>query len=182
MTKTRIASEICPSDVPAIQAHTWSGVAYDNYIVNYGTWLSDNGGRPGHGDLSWCDLHGRLHSLRGRHDARPQRLSDITDGTSNTLLMAEILQGQYNAATGNSDVRGITWWGSGTGFMTYLRPNDTNPDVMWGSGWCNPLPPNAPCTSADPNTTRTFAARSRHAGGVNVCFGDGELPLHWQRH
>jgi prepilin-type processing-associated H-X9-DG protein len=99
------------------------------------------------------------------------RLTDITDGTTNTLMFAELIQGH------GGDLRGLFWWGSGAEFHTYLRPNDSNPDVVWADfSWCNPNPPNPPCTTYQGGTNwRTFAARSRHASGVNVALCDGTV-------
>lgn len=68
------------------------------------------------------------------------------------------------------------WWGSGAGFQTYLKPNDTNPDVTWSStAWCNPNPPNPPCTTYSGSIWRTWAVRSRHSSGANVSMCDGSV-------
>ncbi|HEV3257320.1 MAG TPA: DUF1559 domain-containing protein [Gemmataceae bacterium] len=96
-------------------------------------------------------------------------LTAITDGTSNTLMAAETVQGT------SGDYRGFTWWGGAAGFTTYLTPNSPLPDVMEGGG-CGAIPPNPPCT---PTTTfaypRMIAARSRHTNGVNVAMCDGSV-------
>jgi prepilin-type processing-associated H-X9-DG protein len=85
--------------------------------------------------------------------------------------LAEVIQGQ------RKDVRGFPWWGDGASFTTALRPNDSNPDLVTHS-YCDGNPPNPPanCTGQnDPSgyPIRAFAARSRHAQGVNVSFCDG---------
>jgi prepilin-type processing-associated H-X9-DG protein len=117
----------------------------------------------------------------------PQRLSDITDGSSNTLMLAEVVQGQ------RIDLRGFTWWSDGAAFVTSLRPNDSNPDVVTHPDFCDSYPPNPPANCVGINTAdgyaiRVFAARSRHSGGVQVSFCDGSCkfiadsidPLTWQ--
>ena len=86
-------------------------------------------------------------------------------------MLAEVVQGQ------RKDVRGFTWWGDGGTFETSLRPNDSNPDLVTHS-YCDGNPPNPPanCTGTTDSSgypIRAFGARSRHSGGVNVCFCDG---------
>jgi prepilin-type processing-associated H-X9-DG protein len=98
-----------------------------------------------------------------------KKVTEITDGTSNTLMASETIQGTAG------DYRGFTWWGGAAGFTTYLTPNSTLPDVMEGAG-CGAIPPMPPCT---PTTTfaypRMVAARSYHTGGVNVALCDGSV-------
>jgi prepilin-type N-terminal cleavage/methylation domain-containing protein len=53
-------------------------------------------------------------------------IQSISDGTSNTLCVAEVLQGRGN------DLRGFTWWGGAAGFVTNMLPNSSEPDVVTG--------------------------------------------------
>jgi len=95
------------------------------------------------------------------------KFTDMTDGLSNTLLMAEVLQGQ------GSDLRGFMWWGDAAGFSTYAPPNTSTPDQIYTTGYCNNQPAqNLPCSGAG---GATFFSRSRHTGGVNVALGDGSV-------
>jgi prepilin-type processing-associated H-X9-DG protein len=98
-------------------------------------------------------------------------LPTIQDGTSNTLMAAEIIQGQA------SDLRGFSWWGGASGFTTWSAPNANEPDVLMG-GTCNVAATwNIPCTTiSTPTRPRMIAARSRHSpGGVQVVFCDGHV-------
>jgi len=102
---------------------------------------------------------------------KQQTITSISDGTSNTLMASEIIQG-----TGESnDLRGLTWWGGSAGFTTYLTPNTSLPDVLTG-GICGPVPPNPPCTDTSTITyPRMIAVRSCHSGGVNAAMCDGSV-------
>jgi prepilin-type N-terminal cleavage/methylation domain-containing protein/prepilin-type processing-associated H-X9-DG protein len=99
---------------------------------------------------------------------RPIPIAEITDGTSNTLMASEALQGRGN------DLRGFTWWGGAAGFTTYMAPNSNEQDVVTG-GICEPTTnPNMPCTTVSTAARpRLMGARSLHPGGVNVAMCDG---------
>ena len=106
---------------------------------------------------------------------RPRRITELNDGTSNTLCVAEVLR----APSGGSDIRGFMWWGGSAGFTTYQTPNNSAAtDVMTGGGCGNqPSTPPFPCT-ADPSTAtfpRAQYARSKHTGGINAAMCDGSV-------
>jgi prepilin-type N-terminal cleavage/methylation domain-containing protein/prepilin-type processing-associated H-X9-DG protein len=104
-----------------------------------------------------------------------RKISSITDGTSNTLCVSEVIIGPSSG-----DYRGFSWWGGAAGFTTYQTPNnDAATDVMTGAG-CGgapyPNPPRMPCTTTSTSTLpRMQLARSRHTGGVNAAFCDGSV-------
>jgi prepilin-type N-terminal cleavage/methylation domain-containing protein/prepilin-type processing-associated H-X9-DG protein len=164
----------CTSDTPAPTGETWpgngNGCSYHNYGVNFGNTAVE--------ELAAITpmpvYNGVTFQGAPFYGGKPQKLTTITDGTSNTLMLAEFIQGRRTGGSG--DLRGLTWWGSGAGFMTYLRPNDTNPDIVWSdASWCNSSTPNPPCSFYVGAPVRTYAARSRHEGGVNVALCDGSI-------
>jgi prepilin-type processing-associated H-X9-DG protein len=113
------------------------------------------------------DRFGKYGPDAGQPQASLGQMSSA-DGSSNTLMLSEVIQGQGN------DLRGFSWWGGGTGFTTWSAPNANQPDMIMG-GNCNAVATGAPCTTVSNNDRpRMMAARSRHAGGgVNTVMCDG---------
>jgi prepilin-type N-terminal cleavage/methylation domain-containing protein/prepilin-type processing-associated H-X9-DG protein len=166
----------CPSDIPALPSgKTYQNCSYHNYAANGGNTAVGDSTTNTSMDVqpTW---NGYVYGGAPFRFNQPQRLTDITDGTSNTLMLAEVIQGQ------GMDVRGYTWWGDAGVFVTSLLPNDPSGDYV-NHTWCNPNPPNPPAqaSSCGSFTTtagyqvRAFAARSRHTGGVNVALCDGSV-------
>lgn len=172
VTTRKISMLQCKSDMVAESNETWNGTSYHNFAINFGNTAVGEGGATGRDVYPVQTYNGVTFAEAPFYQGNPQKISNITDGSSNTIMVAEVIQGH------KQDLRGLVWWGSGAGFMTYLRPNDTNPDVTWSTlrPWCNPDPPNPPCTTYQGGTNwRTFASRSRHVGGVNLAMCDGSV-------
>jgi prepilin-type N-terminal cleavage/methylation domain-containing protein/prepilin-type processing-associated H-X9-DG protein len=182
VTSQRLTLFTCPSDIPAAnKTGTYNGATYNitqhNYLVNVGNVDYAQGG-----DGPLPDTPPGLQFLGAPFSRNKQyNLTQITDGTSNTLMLAEIRQGQASGT--DLDFRGLTWWAEGSGFTTYRTPNSPDVDhIANGSGAPGCVPPaqnplNAPCQAhpkPDPNWN-AFAARSRHTGGVNVTLCDGSV-------
>ena len=95
-------------------------------------------------------------------------LDMVTDGTSNTVAISEVIQGPDNT----NDVRG-TWWGFFGAHHTHMRaPNSPLPDQVWSS-LCSSA--KVPCQPSTCWSTFIIAARSYHPGGVNVALADGSV-------
>jgi prepilin-type N-terminal cleavage/methylation domain-containing protein/prepilin-type processing-associated H-X9-DG protein len=103
--------------------------------------------------------------------------ADITDGTSNTLMMLEVRQ-TPSPNTTVLDRRGRVWNDDSACYQvsTTLTPNSSAPDFSACQN--NPVP-NTPCinggVSGPDNSQFYMAARSLHPGGVNASFCDGSV-------
>jgi prepilin-type N-terminal cleavage/methylation domain-containing protein/prepilin-type processing-associated H-X9-DG protein len=104
-------------------------------------------------------------------------ISDIKDGTSNTMAVVEYLKGIDSPP----DVRGDFWTtraGTQLLFVT-LGPNSASPDVEIEyfcpfSGTHNQPLANLPCTQGTDDASYA-SPRSRHPGGVHAVFCDGSV-------
>jgi len=102
------------------------------------------------------------------------RIEEITDGTTHTLLLAEIIPGH------DCTIRGAHSYDEGPVFMQDYTPNDRTADMV---RWCDPRdqpPGRAPCDWSSGNRgslTRLnmvlHTSRSMHPGGVTVGLCDG---------
>lgn len=157
VVSTRLGAMTCPSDRPNTPIAT---ITSHNYAVNHGNTTYTQGTYNG------VAFGGAPFGFNPTY--RASALSDIRDGTSSTLLVAEVVQG-----TG-SDLRGFTWWGDNSNFTAHYPPNSSIPDRIYTGVYCVNQPiDNLPCavsTAADP---ARVGARSRHTGGVQAVFCDG---------
>lgn len=146
----------CPSD---LDNRPFSSLTNHNYMVNFGNTSFTQG-----------TVNGVTFEGAPFGSNKCYKMRDAVDGTSNTLLMAEVLQGQ------GSDLRGFGWWGDASQFTTYLGPNSNLPDRIYTAGYCNNLPiQNLPCAVSTTANPTMFGSRSRHVGGVQVLLMDGSV-------
>ena len=150
----------CPSD-PAMPKQSIGQGFHASYIACHGSGYATPTADP-----RGIGLDGVFYGLS------KVRITDIADGTSNTVMVSELLQGD-DAIGGGNDVRGRLWntIHSGTTFTTLYPPNSTIGDNVMG--YCGAVP-GAPCGSQ--SITNSFSlARSKHTGGVNVARADGSV-------
>lgn len=181
---TYIPAFLCPSDrrFPATATGRESGKGC-NYAGSMGV------------SLSWSNNTTQNGMFRRTMETR---MADVTDGTSNTIMLSEMLSGDMDNRT----------YRVGEPCMTASGPGSTNPSVVatWaatnclpashlssnGGNWMAPLPTQTIfSTVATPNwqyptcqwspsgyasdRDGVYPARSRHPGGVNVTFVDGSV-------
>jgi prepilin-type N-terminal cleavage/methylation domain-containing protein/prepilin-type processing-associated H-X9-DG protein len=134
-----------------------------NYVVNWGN--------QKHGDGEVLFGIAPFSIPSGSKKGRITDLGDVTDGTSQTLMMSETIR----ALTSDEDHRGDFMNNEGHfRFQTSLTPNTSAPDVIRDGFFARP--PDVPFDPLMPAVTGAFieaAARSRHPGGVNASFCDG---------
>jgi prepilin-type N-terminal cleavage/methylation domain-containing protein/prepilin-type processing-associated H-X9-DG protein len=160
VTTVRLPTLTCPSDVN--QVDPGNRIVYYNYAANFGNTTYDQD-RQG----AALDPYLGVPFLKAPFSPRvAHAFKEITDGLSNTLLVAEVRQAVPGASP-PYDRRGWIWFGSATHFETFYGPNSASADVV--TYGCNPTP-GLPCVHGN---TDVLASRSRHAGGVNVALCDG---------
>ena len=182
VTATKIAVFQCPSDRDIIFQITPSYVngllsgpesTKGNYVVSWGNtqW-----------DQSDITVNGVLIPYRKSpfgHFGNVS-LASLTDGTSNTVVMGEILQGQ------RYDIRGVIWQSiaGGSHFMSRFPPNSstdvygvaTRGDMLNQVIFCvNEPVQGLPCVGGIGDRRAFAGVRSRHPGGVNILMGDGSV-------
>jgi prepilin-type N-terminal cleavage/methylation domain-containing protein/prepilin-type processing-associated H-X9-DG protein len=202
VTSSRINAYMCPSDGNNTRTSGIGtpNVTSQNYVANFGNICMQQGVMNGTTFTPSMTINGITYPFLGApftdigspvaDIAAGSGLSTsvssvdfnaITDGLSNTMLVSEVLVGVTGT---NYDLRGFSWWAYGGTYSGFLTPNTTLPDWMQSTGYCNfPQLSNPPCVNGTTNQFPTgyvsgsvaMAARSRHPGGVNVCFADGSV-------
>ncbi len=161
---------MCPSDPANPKLLTFGATAlrapaqgfHGNYVMCAGSTFF-NPSPPILGGVDGTQLNGMFYSLSST------RLGDVIDGTSNTLMDAEIIIAPDR--TGH-DLRGRyhnTWQGNNL-FSALYPPNSPVGDV---SSYCQSIRMARCGTQTGTNVVQS--ARSYHPGGVNAGFGDGSV-------
>jgi prepilin-type N-terminal cleavage/methylation domain-containing protein/prepilin-type processing-associated H-X9-DG protein len=172
----------CPSSahdtVLEASANRLENLQKTNYAACWtGRYAADNGvGGPNAGNALYAGIFGparvtKWPPLARLGQGKGTRFPDIIDGSSNTVLLSEVLP--VNSTT---DWRGtsINPAMGANMFSTFTAPNSKTPDAIYA---CDPA--NAqliPCTlTVQTDGNMYSAARSRHTGGVNAAMADGSV-------
>jgi len=166
VTQARIDNFLCPSDPSAVVPFLTAGSVNAFGRISYA-------GNFGQGQQEAPD---RIEGIFG--DARGASFKDIQDGSSNTLLLSELIVG------GPTTIRAVHSYDEGPLFMQDYTPNDPTPDLV---RWCDPEDANqgpSPCApGSGPGggilgsefDMVVHTSRSMHPGGVNAALCDGSV-------
>jgi prepilin-type N-terminal cleavage/methylation domain-containing protein len=175
----RIPLYACPDD--DLRHNEWLSATWarwrGNYVVNFG---NTNYGQSTKDKVQFMGAPFSHH--------RSSRFTDIKDGTTHTLMMSEYVTVlEYDASDGGQ--QGGAWGGPMSDFTTALGgqtfegwapPNSILADDV--SRRCPPqkyLQTNIKCnligTDVPSDLNQSFAARSKHAGGVNASLCDASV-------
>lgn len=158
----------CPSD--GLKKNEWTSPTWarvrGNYAVNFG---NTNYGQTTKSGVPFLGAPFTFEIS--------SRLTDIADGTNNTLMMAEIIT-----------TKTIGWGGPLSDFATSLGGQTFNGWLTPNSSTWDDVARQCPAQSelngipgcnligGTPETVKqSFAARSKHPGGVNALFCDGSV-------
>ncbi len=158
---------LCPSDNGTVDQSVGTYQrTRGNYVVNWGNSTYGQNPQP-------AGLAPFYHINGNRSKPGIVKMTSITDGTSNTLMLSEVLIAK---SANDNDWRGDIHNDDGFfRFHTLLTPNSTSPDLI-ASGWFqNANDPLMPANTAGSSTQQKNAARSRHTGGVNAAMCDGSI-------
>ena len=182
-----ITEYVCPTDDSTGRhwLHTGINATYSrsNYAACFGTSGMAIDTLGGHVAAVFRNTNAKLNmDTDGAFCAKQAReLTDFTDGTSKTILFAELISGKDDDGNGGStnfDARGLWVWPNmgGSIYTNFSTPNSSLRDTLF-IGECGDNPPDdMPCRGINLDQSQHYAAaRSRHPGGVNAVFGDGHV-------
>lgn len=172
VAQIKIPAESCPSDGIKIDepGTNWARIR-GNYVVNFGN-ITYGGSRSG--SYGGVNFGGAPFGIQFGAN-----FSAVTDGTSNTIMMGEILALEGDAWQGYTSE--VTLAGGGA-FTAYFTPNTTSCEMLARQCW-NPAGVNNGripcCTSVGGSSANVvqqiISARSKHTGGVHVGLCDGAI-------
>ncbi len=148
-----LGSQLTPSANGACQPFTTPSVNYLN-----------PGGQAGHGNSG---SKGDISGVFGRILSQRIRFADITDGTTNTIMVGEILPACHDHGGG--------WWhfnGMANAHASMSVPLNTMTTCR--APFIQQSPPFPLCTAQN-NWNLSWGFRSGHTGGAHFLLGDGSV-------
>ena len=172
--RVKIAGFGCPSDgmkQNEWQSNTWGRVR-GNYVVNWG---NTNYGQT---DKNGVKFLGAPFSYR-----RSANFGEIRDGSSNTLMFAECITNNVAGAPWGGPISEVQISIGGQTFNSFLPPNSKACDDIvricpQGTGELNGIPCCNLIGGPGETVLQSFAARSKHNGGVHASRCDGSVSFY----
>ena len=171
--RQQIPTYQCPSDEPQVMDNA-SEVDFDDYKGNYGLNWGSFGYYDQEDELA-LGLPARVYEPVEDGRKAPFWLgfgAKFADGSSNTLLMLEMIQAPSQGAELDRRAR---IWNEASGcqnITTFRTPNSGGTDFSL----CVDRPEiGLPCQSTGAVNSHLLTARSRHVGGVNVTMCDASV-------
>ncbi len=150
--ETRVSTYVCPADTtPPAQTTSGMNAATGSYAVVHGTM----------GPTDGISETMKLFNTGMFNYATASKLKEITDGTSNTMIVGEALQTDDKTPTPTYNV-----WSLAGRMESCMRSTQNSPNTPPGTGiTTTPYPP----------VKLNAAFASEHPGGVNFVFADGHV-------
>lgn len=167
----------CPSDEAQVMDNA-SEVDFDDYKGNYGLNWGSFGYYDQEDELA-LDLPARVYEPVEDGRKAPfwlgygAKLSQISDGSSNTLMLMEMLQAPSEA--GNPIDRRGRIWNEASGCQNVTTLNTPNSGASDFSLCVDRPELGMPCQNTGQVQSHLITARSRHAGGVTAAFCDASV-------
>jgi prepilin-type N-terminal cleavage/methylation domain-containing protein len=156
---------VCPSDI--LPAANGNGMGKTNYLGSLGNSANWNGNTTVNGSVNGKMQNGIIVFANDNNNTYVTRMSDVTDGTSNTIAVGEVSASTSN--TVSNPGRLPVWAGAnGGGYGSWQDVGRVfrAVDVLFP-------PSNGSNTAPTGNSDLSFG--SQHTGGVQVLLTDGSV-------